>query len=154
MHFQITEDETDSLTLGLIRKAIPLDDILFFFKINSLSSFNFYRSKDLEIYTPHHRAVFPVWHSPNNATSPGVKFFGNKAILHDQHTDFQELFVQDADVTLLLNSYAEVDFITCWDNQDPDYSLLLLPNSLTFPVQEKLITIQHDLYNTLEYYEG
>ena len=64
-----------------------------------------------------------------------------------------ELFGEESNVKLLLNQYQDVDFIVKTSDYYPDFSLILLPETLAFQIQKIDIDHGHDLFQTIQYYE-
>ena len=61
--------------------------------------------------------------------------------------------LQERYIKYLLNHFQDVDYLLKISEPSPDFSLILLPENLLFPIQTFLLSPIEELYQTMQYYE-
>lgn len=64
-----------------------------------------------------------------------------------------ELFTGEENIKFLLNNQVEVQYILHSSEQFPDFSVILLPENLVFPIQDYTLGSEEELYQIIQYYE-
>lgn len=141
------------LTLALIRLSKPLPDHEFFFEINAVQTSKFKRIEDFQIegqYFDYFHARFEAYHYE---TKTCLQFISNASRSSIQKKEVQELFSDEQSVNYLLPIHKDVDYILKTSDAYPQFSLILLPENLVFPLQEIQVGSQEELYQLIQYYE-
>lgn len=149
----LSDEEEDDLTLGLVRLAKEVPDFELFFNINSLNRSKFSRIKDLKKtgnYKDHFHPRFETYHFE---TKTCIQFISNKSSEFLAKKQQTELFSDEDDVHYLLPTYQEVDYIIKMSDVIPDFSLILLPENLMFPIQDYQLNSGSELFQLIQYYE-
>ncbi|MFP7658315.1 hypothetical protein ACJ5H0_21865 [Chryseobacterium proteolyticum] len=64
-----------------------------------------------------------------------------------------ELFAEEENIKFLLNNQVDVEYILHSSEQFPDFSVILLPENLVFPIQDYTLSSEEELYQIIHYYE-
>lgn len=64
-----------------------------------------------------------------------------------------ELFTEEENIKFLLNNQVDVEYILHSSEQFPDFSVILLPENLVFPIQDYTLSSDEELYQIIQYYE-
>ena len=150
--FLDAEDE-EELTLALVRLSKKTAPHEFFFEVNHLSGSQFQRISDLEItgtYYNYFHARFEAYHKE---TKTCFQFLANASHHSINKKEVTELFTEEQSVNYLLPIHKDVDYLLKTSDTFADFSLILLPENLVFPLQEILLSSQEELYQLIQYYE-
>jgi len=150
--FLDTEEE-ESLSIGLVRTAKSIPDHQLFFKINKDNKMNFSRISDLHIqgeYFEYNHSVFEAFHQE---ASTCIRFINNKSSISTKRKEINQLFTEEDDVNYLLPYFKDVDYIIKTSDNIADFSVILLPENITFQVQSYKLTSDEELYQLIQYYE-
>lgn len=147
------EEETDELTLGLVRLAKEVPDSELFFHINSLNKFQFSRIKDLVIkgfYKDYHFPRFQAFHHDSKVC---MHFIANNSSHYIQKEISTDLFSDDQEHRYLLDHFRDVDYIIWTSEPFDDFSVILLPENLMFQIQCFPICSNDELFQLIQYYD-
>ncbi len=140
-------------TIALVRLAKELPDFEFFFHINRVNTFSFQRIKDIIVEGEYYRYFFPVFEGYSKECQTCYRFISNKSSESFQKKEINELFIEEQSIKFLLNNFHDTDYIICSPDSITDFSVILLPEKLTFQIQEIVLTSDEELYHILQYYE-
>lgn len=148
-------DDTEDFDreVGLLRLAKPLPDHEFFFHVNRLNSFCFERKEDLHIRKQYYQYEHSYFYGFCRAVKTSFHIFSNKSIQSLQIRTSTELFSQEDEIGFLLPDAPDVDYVVAASQPDADFSLILLPEQLTFVLQQWSLPTTDDLYHILRHYE-
>lgn len=148
-------DETDDgeITIGLIRLLKKLPDHEFFFQINRINSFCFERIEDLIVEGFYYTYHFPVFEGYCKESKTRYHFFSNKSSESFKKREITELFTDEQNIKFLLNNFQDVNYIVKNSDVFSDFSLILLPENLTTPIQDFSLSSENELYQMIQYYE-
>lgn len=149
----LDDSEDDEISIGLVRLAKQMPDYEFFFLINRMNSFCFKRIDDLVTEGIYYSYHYPVFEGYSKDTKDCFHFISNRSSQSIQKKEITELFSDEQDFNFLLNNFQEADYIIKSSEKFPDFSLILLPENLTFQIQEIPLSSNEELYQTLQYYE-
>lgn len=147
------EDEIPSIALGLVRLAKNIPHHEFFFHLNSQNEFKFSRVEDLKIIGNFYDYSFPVFKSYSRSMKTCLYMISNRSDEAVSKKPVLELFADESNVNYLLNHYQDVDFIVKASDYNPDFSVILLPETLAFQIQKIEIDSEDELFQTIQYYE-
>ncbi|AQY21813.1 IPExxxVDY family protein [Riemerella anatipestifer] len=146
--------EEEEISIGLLRLSRKIQDCELFFNINLLNSFKFSREKDFILKKGGRLYLFVQYQTYDEITKCTYTFIANKYYdtrLEDRgHYD---LFSNLVEEVYLLPEYRDVDYILLTKDFLYDFSVILLPSSLVFPIQEISLSPEQELYQTIQYYE-
>lgn len=149
----LDHEEEDELRVGLIRLVKKIPDYEFFYQLNLINDSAFSRSSDFEIK----RFFYNYHHFRYEGYLPDIKScfscFSNQSFTSFQKKNITELFSKEEDINYLLPNYKEVDFIIKTSDNFTDFSVILFPEKLIFPIQEYYISNDEELYQLIQYYE-
>lgn len=148
----LDEEELDTV-VGLVRLAKPIPDHEFFFKVNEANNFCFSRLSDLHISGVYYDYFFSRFEGYSTDQKTCFQFISNKSIIAKQKKIIPELFSDEENRRLILKDHQDVDYIVKTSDEIHDFSLILLPANLTFPVQEFSVDAKGELYQIIHYYE-
>ena len=151
--FILDDFEDGEITVGLLRLARQIPDFEFFFNINTINTFCFSRTEDLKIVGAYYDYFFSVFEGYSSNSKTCFRFISNKSWKSIQKKEVTELFTNEHNIKLLLENDADIDYIIRSSDKFADFSLILLPENLTFSLQEITITSDTELYQTIQYYE-
>lgn len=146
------EEEIENLNLGLLRQVIDLPPHEFFFKINKKTLFQFSRERDLEVVTSHFCHTHLVYEALDERLKNKLRFIKNKSSETRKIKEITELFVEEETENYLI-PMKDVDYIIKTSDCIEDFSVILLPESITFSVQNYTIDSNETLYQLIQYYE-
>lgn len=149
------EDEEDTaIELGLIRLAKELPAHELFFHINAQNAgLNFHRKDDIHIsglYFTYYHSQFQGYHFE---TKNCLRVFSNKSVASLQVQAQQELFSEEEEHHYLMPMHKEVDYIIKSSDYIADFSVILLPENIMFPIQPYTLFPNEPLYDLILYYE-
>ena len=150
--FLDTEDEED-LNLGLIRLTREIPDYELFYHINGINGVGFKRIKELRktgVYYDYYHQRFEAYFAHNKSC---IQFIANKSSQHIQKKVSNELFSGEQETKFLLNHFQDVDYLLKTSEPFNDFSLILLPENLMFPIQHFPLSPIEELYQIIQYYE-
>ncbi|MDY3548689.1 IPExxxVDY family protein [Riemerella anatipestifer] len=146
--------EEEEISIGLLRLSRKIQDCELFFSINLLNSFKFSREKDFILKKGGRLYLFVQYQAYDEITKGTYSFIANKfydtKIEEEAHYD---LFSNLVEETYLLPEYTDVDYILLTKDILSDFSVILLPENLVFPIQEVSLSPERELYQTIQYYE-
>ena len=145
--------EFEDITIGLVRLAKNIPEYEFFFKINQNNDFKFSRIKDLVFQGVYYDYYFPRFEAYHNFTKTCFTFTTNQSSESKQKKIQTELFSEEENIKFLLNNQTEVEYILHSSEQFPDFSVILLPENLVFPIQDYNLSSEEELYQIIQYYE-
>ena len=137
------EDDDEQLILGLVRLAKEIPEHELFFHINTINNFKLNRIKDLVLIGDYYDYHFPRFQGFHYESKVCIQFIANKSSQNIQKKIATELFSEEQDIKYLLKI----------SEPSPDFSLILLPENLLFPIQTFLLSPIEELYQTMQYYE-
>lgn len=151
--YDLDDIEFEDITIGLVRLAKNIPDHEFFFKINRSNDFKFSRIKDLVFNGIYYDYYFPRFEGYHRFTKTCFTFISNKSSASKQKKLQTELFSEEENIKFLLNNHTEVEYILHSPEQFPDFSVILLPENLVFPIQDYNLSSDEELYQIIQYYE-
>lgn len=149
----LDQEEEESLNVGLIRLAKSIPDYEFFFQINHLNFFQFYRKDDFIIPAEYNNYHFSCYHAYDEISKNCWRVFSNKSTETLKKKEQDKLFLDEQDIKFLLEHHQEVDYIITSGDDFVDFSLILLPENLSFPIQDFSLEPDEELYQIIQYYE-
>ena len=149
------ELESEDLSIGLLRLSKEIPDYEFFFHVNNLNTehLQFSRVEDLVLQGKYFDHSFPRFQGYHNTTKTCITVISNKSSESLQKSEITELFVTEEHIKYLLNHLHDVDYVIHTSDEVPDFSVILLPKDLAFPLQEDLLSSEDELYQIIQYYE-
>lgn len=147
------EDDDEQLILGLVRLAKEIPEHEFFFHINTINNFKLNRIKDLVLIGDYYDYHFPRFQGFHYESKVCIQFIANKSSQNIQKKIATELFSEEQDTKYLLNHFQDADYLLKISEPCPDFSLILLPKNILFPIQNFLLNPIEELYQTMQYYE-
>lgn len=150
---QLDDFETDQITVGLLRLAANVPDYEFFFHLNQLNHFYFERIEDLIITGSIYIYRFPVYRGYSKSQKVCFRCIVNKSSESRQLKKITELFAAENSEKYLIPHFSDSDYIIFSTEPSPDFSLILLPENLTFAIQEYHLQAEEELYHIIQHYE-
>jgi len=151
--YDLDDIEFEDITIGLVRLAKNIPDHEFFYKVNKSNDFKFSRIKDLAFHGIYYDYYFPRFEGYHRFTKTCFTFISNKSSDSKQKKLQTELFSEEENIKFLLNNQTEVEYILHSPEQFPDFSVILLPENLVFPIQDYNLSSEEELYQIIQYYE-
>lgn len=151
--YDLGDIECEDIAIGLVRLVKHIADHEFFYKVNQNNDLKFRRIDDLILnggYYDYHFSRFEAYHK---FTKTCFTFISNKCSESKQKKTQTELFSQEENIKFLLNNQADVEYILHSSEQFPDFSVILLPENLVFPIQDYTLSSDEELYQIIQYYE-
>lgn len=151
--YDLDDVEFEDITIGLVRLAKHIPDHEFFYSVNQKNDLNFRRIDDFVFqgsYYDYHFSRFEAYHK---FTKTCFTFISNRSFESRQTKLHTELFLQEDNIKFLLNNQVEVQYILHSSEQFPDFSVILLPENLVFPIQDYTLSSEEELYQIIQYYE-
>ena len=139
--------------LGLVRLVKHIPDHEFFFFLNKYNNVKFSRINDLEIAGKFFDYKFSRYSTYHKDIKTSLNFTSNKNIVSTRNNHPNELFWEEEENKYLLSNMQDVDFIVSSNDEIPDFSLLLPPGNIMFPIQNYSIDAESEIYNIIQYYE-
>lgn len=151
--YDFDDIESDDITIALVRLTKHIPDHEFFFRLNQNNDFNFIRIDDLILHGSYYNHFFARFEGYHKSTKTKFTFISNRSSQSTQNKLPTELFSHEEIIKFLLNNQSEVEYILLSSEQFPDFSVILLPENLVFPVQEFNLSSEEELYQIIQYYE-
>ena len=146
-------EEDDVISVGLIRLSKKVPEHEFFFQVNQLNPFHFSRIDDFKLEGKFYDNYFARFEAYSRDEKICIHIISNKSHRSVQKNDITELFTGEENHTSLLNYHEDVDYIIKTSDVFQDFSLILLPENLTFQIQEYSLQSGEELYSIFQYYE-
>lgn len=151
--YDLDDIEFEDIAIGLVRLAKDIPAHEFFYKINQLNNLSFSRKKDLVFHGDYYDYFFPRFEAYHKFSKTCFTFISNKSSQSKQKKDHTELFTEEENIKFLLNNQVDVEYILHSSDQFPDFSVILLPENLVFPIQDYTLSSEEELYQIIQYYE-
>ncbi|MGH1519741.1 IPExxxVDY family protein [Chryseobacterium sp. JK1] len=151
--YDLDDIEFEDIAIGLVRLAKDIPAHEFFFKINQTNNLNFSRKKDLVFHGGYYDYFFPRFEAYHKFSKTYFTFISNKSSESKQKKVQTELFTEEENIKFLLNNQVDVEYILHSSEQFPDFSVILLPENLVFPIQDYTLSSEEELYQIIQYYE-
>ena len=151
--YDIDNTEYEDIIIGLVRLAKHIPDHEFFFKINKKNNLNFTRIENFVFHGSYYDYYFPRFEAYHKFTKTCFTFISNKSSGSKQKKIPAELFSEEENIKFLLNNHTEVEYILHSSEHFPDFSVILLPENLVFPIQDYKLSSDEELYQIIQYYE-
>lgn len=146
-------DEDPAMNLGLLRLAKNVPAHEFFFHANNLNPFCLSRIEDLVVSGRYFSYSFPVFAGYDSENKTCLHFFANRSAASHEKEVQSELFTDEQDVKFLIDRHHDTDYIIKTTDPVSDFSVISLPASLSFAIQEYPLPPEDELYHILQYYE-
>jgi len=151
--YDLDDIEFEDIAIALVRLAKNVPDHEFFYKVNTINGLTFKRIDDLIFQGSYYDYYFPRFEAYHKFTKTCFTFISNKSSESKQKKIQTELFSQEENIKFLLNNQVEVQYILHSSEQFPDFSVILLPENLVFPIQDYTLGSEEELYQIIQYYE-
>lgn len=151
--YDLDDIEFEDIAIGLVRLAKDIPAHEFFYKINQTNDLNFVRKKDLVFHGGYYDYFFPRFEAYHKFSKTYFTFISNKSSESKQKKVQTELFTEEENIKFLLNNQVDVEYILHSSEQFPDFSVILLPENLVFPIQDYTLSSDEELYQIIQYYE-
>ncbi|GEN76883.1 IPExxxVDY family protein [Chryseobacterium hagamense] len=151
--YDLDDTEFENITIGLVRLAKHIPDHEFFFRVNQINGLKFRRIEDFILNGEFFDYHFPRFEAYHKFTRTCFTFISNKSSESRQKKLPTELFSEEDNIKFLLNNQVEVQYILHSSEQFPDFSVILLPENLVFPIQDYTLGSEEELYQIIQYYE-
>ncbi|PWN69953.1 IPExxxVDY family protein [Chryseobacterium phosphatilyticum] len=151
--YDLDDIEFEDIAIGLVRLAKDIPAHEFFYKINQSNNLSFSRKKDLVFHGDYYDYFFPRFEGYHKFSKTAFTFISNKSSESKQKKVQTELFTEEENIKFLLNNQVDVEYILHSSEQFPDFSVILLPENLVFPIQDYTLSSDEELYQIIQYYE-
>jgi hypothetical protein len=151
--YDIDDIEFEDITIGLVRLAKNIPDHEFFYKVNQNNDLTFKRIEDVILHRSYYDYFFSRFEAYHKFTKTCFTFISNRSSESKQKKLQTELFSEEENIKFLLNNQVEVQYILHSSEQFPDFSVILLPENLVFPIQDYTLGSEEELYQIIQYYE-
>ncbi|AYZ13902.1 IPExxxVDY family protein [Chryseobacterium arthrosphaerae] len=151
--YDLDDIEFEDIAIGLVRLAKDIPAHEFFYKINQANNLSFSRKKDLVFHGGYYDYFFPRFEAYHKYSKTCFTFISNKSSESKQKKVQTELFTEEENIKFLLNNQVDVEYILHSSEQFPDFSVILLPENLVFPIQDYTLSSDEELYQIIQYYE-
>jgi hypothetical protein len=151
--YDLDDIEFEDVAIGLVRLAKNIPDHEFFYKINQNNDLTFSRKKDIVLHGDYYDYFFTRFEAYHKFTKTCFTFISNKSSESKQKKIQTELFSEEENIKFLLNNQVDVEYILHSSEQFPDFSVILLPENLVFPIQDYTLSSEEELYQIIQYYE-
>ncbi|REC77128.1 IPExxxVDY family protein [Chryseobacterium elymi] len=151
--YDLDDIKFEDITIGLVRLAKDIPTHEFFYKINQINGLTFSRKKDVIIHGAYYDYYFLRFEAYHKFTKTCFTFISNRSSESKQKKLQTELFTEEENIKFLLNNQADVEYILHTSEQIPDFSVILLPENLVFPIQDYTLGSEEELYQIIQYYE-
>ncbi|MGN7758733.1 IPExxxVDY family protein [Chryseobacterium sp. 22532] len=151
--YDLDDIEFEDIAIGLVRLAKDIPAHEFFYKINQINGLTFSRKKDVIIHGAYYDYYFPRFEAYHKFTKTCFTFISNQSSESTQKKLQTELFTGEENIKFLLNNQVDVEYILHTSEQIPDFSVILLPENLVFPIQDYTLGSEEELYQIIQYYE-
>lgn len=150
----LDDEEEDDLSLGLLRMAKELPAHVFFFEINKANPDSpFRRIDDLVKRGKYHDYTHIRFQAHHKESKNCIHLISNHSVKTDVKAIKSELFSDEEEVNVLLPFHKEVDYIVRISDNIADFSLILWPENLMFPIQDYCLSSKDELSELIQYYE-
>lgn len=149
----LESERDDDLTLGLVLLTKHLPDYELFYHINKANDSDFTRMKDLVKCAEYHDYYHNRFEAYHQETQTCFQFISNSSYQKIQKKQVLELFSDEEHVNFLLPNHKEVDYLIKTSDAYADFSLILQPENLMFPIQQFLLSSNEELFQLIQYYE-
>lgn len=146
------DEPEEDLQIGLLRLAKEVPDYELFYHINLLNNFQFSRIEDFVYHGNYYDYFFPRFQSFYSESKVCIQFIANKSSHYLQKEVSNELFSEEAENEILLKHFQEADYLIKTSEPFDDFSVILLPENLTFQIQNFQLSSQDELYALMQYY--
>lgn len=147
------DDDDEEIILGLVRLAKELPDHELFYELNVHNSFKFSRISDLIYHGVYYDYYFPRFEGFHCDSKVCIQFIANRSTQNIQKKIAVELFSGEQETKFLLDHFQDVDYLLKTSEPFDDFSLILLPENLMFPIQSFPLSPIEELYQIIQYYE-
>ncbi|WP_326981075.1 IPExxxVDY family protein [Chryseobacterium sp. MYb264] len=151
--YDLDDIEFEDIAIGLVRLAKHIPDHEFFYKINQNNDLKFFRKQDIVFHGVFYDYYFSRFEAYHKFTKTCFTFISNKSTESKQKKLQTELFSGEDNIKFLLNNQVDVQYILHSSEQFPDFSVILLPENLVFPIQDYTLGSEEELYQIIQYYE-
>jgi len=151
--YDLDDIEFEDIAIGLVRLAKDVPAHEFFYKINQANNLSFSRKKDLVFHGGYYDYFFPRFEAYHKFSRTCFTFISNKSSESKQKKVQTELFTEEENIKFLLNNQVDVEYTLHSSEQFPDFSVILLPENLVFPIQDYTLSSDEELYQIIQYYE-
>lgn len=151
--YDLEDIKFEDITIGLVRLTSHIPDHEFFFKINQNNPLKFSRVEDLVFHGSYYDYYFSRYEAYHKFSKTCFTFISNKSSESKQKKIQTELFSEEENIKFLLNNQVDVEYILHSSEQFTDFSVILLPENLVFPIQDYTISSDEELYQIIQYYE-
>jgi len=151
--YDLDDIEFEDIAIGLVRLAKHIPDHEFFYKINQNNDLKFSRKQDIVFHGAFYDYYFSRFEAYHKFTKTCFTFISNKSSESKQKKQQTELFSGEDNIKFLLNNQVDVQYILHSSEQFPDFSVILLPENLVFPIQDYTLGSEEELYQIIQYYE-
>lgn len=151
LSLDLSDDE--DIHLGLIRLSQDLPTFELIYKINLLNHPDFKRIDDLKTEGLYYHDFFPRYRTYAKNLRTEIDIIGNHSIQQLKINEPKELFSINLQEHTLLPNHPDVDYIIKASDEFAEFSLILLPQEFTFPIQTISLKSDDRLYNLFQYYE-
>ena len=151
--YDVDDTEFENIAIGLVRLVKHIPDHEFFFKVNLNNDLVFSRKQDILFHGTHYDYFFPRFQAYHKHSRTCFTFISNRSSESRQKKLQTELFSDEDNIKFLLNNQVDVEYILHSSEQFPDFSLILLPENLVFPIQDYTLGSSEELYQIIQYYE-
>ncbi len=149
----LDSDSSDDINIGLISLTQELDPHEFFFKLNTLNFSSFKRIKDLELKKTYFDYYHPRFEAYSVHFETKIHIIGNQSISSTEKLKSLELFSNESHVNHLLNDHHKINFIIKTEELFDDFSLILLPEEFSLPIETLTLSAGSELHTFFQYYE-
>jgi len=147
--FLLSFDDEDPVEVGLVRLVKDLSPEQFFFKLNNDNIFKFKRSEDLKIEFFGKEYSFLQMEIPENTFHVHFRMIANKSFERLEKTP-NSLFEHANEIVFLFENQQDVDYLLISENASEDFSVILLPENLVFPIQKIFIEPNEFIYQYIQ----
>ena len=134
-----------------IASNLPHSEV--FYHLNNHNTFNLKRATDIVLHGVYNDYHFECFEAYDKSNKNCWKLVSNKSVFTEIKKEQSQLFQDEEDVKFLLNDQHDVDYIVKSSDSFADFSVILLPEKLFFPIQEFELSADTELYQIIQYYE-
>lgn len=149
----LDDEDEEIITWGLVRLSKQLPDYELFFHINQLNSNQFKRIDDLKLSGIYYQHSHPRFEISIPEAKICFQFIANQSSESKQIKEITELFIEEEETQWLLPTHKDVDYIIKTSDTFADFSVILLPESLLFQIQDYRLSSNDEIYQLIQYYE-
>lgn len=142
-------DDDEAITVGLIRLTKPVSYHQFFFDINRCNEFQFHRTEDFITQNGLTEYEFLSMQGYDKGEKNCYQIIANKSFKKEENTP-SNLFEGLQEIHYLLEEHQDVDFLIKTQDSFPDFSLILFPENVIFPIQEYQIQPEELIYQYIQ----